>query len=57
MTEKETPTAAHVDRGDTQIRGVLNAALADATYRQKPKLLTRRMFKVGARFGFVLVPN
>ena len=31
---------------DAQVRGVNNAALAVATYRQKPKLLTMRMFKV-----------
>lgn len=30
-----------------RVAAVSNAALADATYRQKPKLLTRRMFKVG----------
>jgi hypothetical protein len=29
------------------IRGVSNVALAEATLKQKPKLLTKRMFKVG----------
>jgi hypothetical protein len=31
----------------THIRGVSNVALAEATLKQKPKLLTKRMFKVG----------
>ncbi|KAL1965474.1 hypothetical protein VTN77DRAFT_5730 [Rasamsonia byssochlamydoides] len=44
MADKETPAVAHLD--DTQVQGVLNVALADATYKQKPKLLTRRMFKL-----------
>lgn len=44
MADDKAPAATAAE--DTQVKGVSNAALADATYRQKPKLLTKRMFKV-----------
>lgn len=33
---------------EAAVKNVNNAALADATRRQKPSLFTKRMFKVGA---------
>lgn len=41
--ERDTITS---DDYELQVRGVNNAALAMAMYRQKPKLLTVNMFKV-----------
>ncbi|KAI9933774.1 hypothetical protein ASPWEDRAFT_35684 [Aspergillus wentii DTO 134E9] len=45
MAEKDTASVAQV-HDDPQIVGVNNAALAVAMHRQKPKLLTKRMFKL-----------
>ena len=48
--EKTGPEVSHVeDRArDTTVKQVQNVALADATEKQKPSLLTRRMFMVSA---------
>ena len=41
----ETSHLEHYDQ-DTTVKHVQNVALADATEKQKPSLLTRRMFMV-----------
>lgn len=46
MTEKLDTTVSHVDKGDAEVRGVNNGALAIATMQQKPKLLSKSMLKV-----------
>jgi hypothetical protein len=48
-TGKPDNVSSLSDQGSdpTHIRGVSNVALAEATLKQKPKLLTKRMFKVG----------